>query len=160
MDFQAVLPVCAPDIHPVTMLKMLKTESSGNPLAININGGVRLAWQPRSLPEAIVTARDLRRRGLNFDAGPWQINTKNWHWLGLNEITVFDPCESARAAQRVLLDCFTRAPATDPQVALRLALSCYNSGSFRNGFSSGYVRKVLRAPVAVPSVLAAKEDPP
>jgi type IV secretion system protein VirB1 len=154
-----VITTCAPDVHPITMGKVLKVESGGNPLAIGINGGVHLAWQPRSLAEAIVTARDLHRRGFNFDAGPWQINSTNWDWLGLNEVTVFDPCESARAAQRVLLDCFGRAPATDAQMALRFALSCYNSGGFRNGFFNGYVAKVLRAPVVVPSVPAAKEIP-
>lgn len=153
-----VIETCAPEVHPLTMRKVLKVESGGNRLAIGINGGVQLAWQPRSLAEAVVTARDLRRRGFNFDAGPWQINVKNWDWLGLNESTVFDACESARAAQRVLLDCFTRAPATDPQAALRMALSCYNTGSHRAGFQNGYVAKVLRAPVVVSPVPAALKE--
>jgi type IV secretion system protein VirB1 len=60
----------------------------------------------------------------------------------------------------VLLDCFSRAPATIPQVALRQALSCYNTGGFRDGFNNGYVAKVLRAPVVVPPVPAATKGNP
>lgn len=141
------------------MLRVLHTESSGRPFAINVNGPAQLAWQPRTLPEAIATARNLQRLGLNFDAGPWQINSANWRWTGLDAQTVFDPCHNARAAQAVLLDCFDRAPGINDQQRLRAALSCFNTGGFTAGFRNGYVGRVLRAPVAVPSPAALMESP-
>jgi type IV secretion system protein VirB1 len=142
-----LLPVCAPAVHPDTILRLIHTESGYNALAIGVNGA-RLERQPKNLAEAIVTARVLRRQGYDFDAGSTQINIRNWAWLGLDEVSVFDPCKNLRAAQTVLLDCFKRAPAADPQTALRQALSCFNTGNHRSGFTNGYVTKVVRAPVA------------
>jgi type IV secretion system protein VirB1 len=157
MDLLALLPVCAPLVHPETMLRVLHVESSGNQLAININGPVQLAWQPRSRSEAVATARELRRGGYSFDAGLCQVNVRNWPWLGLNEVTVFDPAQNLRACQTVLLDCFQRAPSRDPQAALRQALSCFNTGNYRDGFANGYVHRVVTAPVAFPAAPGPKE---
>jgi type IV secretion system protein VirB1 len=154
-----LLPICAPAVHPDTILRVIRAESDYNALAIGVNGA-RLERQPRNLAEAIVTARALRRQGYDFDAGAAQINVRNWAWLGLDEVSVFDPCTNLRAAQTVLLDCFKRAPAADPQTALRQALSCFNSGNHRNGFTNGYVMKVVRAPVASPVVSAISKEPP
>lgn len=157
----ALLPlisVCAPVIHPDTILRVVRTESGYNALALGVNG-VRLERQPRNLAEAVVTARELRRQGYDFDAGVAQINVRNWQWLGLDEVSVFDPCKNLQAAQTVLLDCFKRAPAADPQRALRQALSCYNTGNHRNGFSNGYVVKVVRATVASTVVPATSQEP-
>lgn len=156
-ELLGLLPACAPAVHPETMLRVLHVESSGNSLAINVNGPAKLAWQPRSRAEAVATARELRRLGYSFDAGAWQITVRNWQWLGLDEVSVFDPCRSARAAQDVLLDCFRRAPGAGGQFKLRQALSCYNTGGFTAGFSNGYVGRVLRAPVVAPLGSAAPE---
>jgi type IV secretion system protein VirB1 len=156
MDLLALLPSCAPAVHPLTIVPLLYTESGHRPLAINVNGG-RLERQPRTLAEAIVTARELRRLGYDFDAGITQINVHNWHWLGLDEVSVFDPCRNLAAAQSLLLDCFKRAPSPDPQTALRQALSCYNTGNHRGGFVNGYVARVVGAPSALPSIPALKE---
>ncbi|WP_084267338.1 lytic transglycosylase domain-containing protein [Azohydromonas lata] len=154
-----LLPICAPAVHPDTILRVVHTESGYNALAIGINGA-RLERQPRNLAEAIVTARELRRLGYDFDAGAAQINVRNWKWLGLDEASVFDPCKNLKAAQTVLLDCFKRAPAADPQTALRQALSCYNTGNHRNGFTNGYVTKVVRATVASIVVPATSQESP
>jgi type IV secretion system protein VirB1 len=130
----------------------MHTESRHNPYAIGVNRGpVRLMRQPRMLDEAVATARELRRLGVSFDAGRAQINVANWHWLGLDERSVFDTCRNLQAAQRVLLDCKARVPARDAQTALREVLSCFNTGNFRSGFANGYVGRVANAPASVPS---------
>lgn len=159
MDVLAFAATCAPAVHPDTLARMVRVESGGHPWAIGVNGG-RLVRQPVSLAEAVATARDLRRRGLNFDAGPLQINVRNWAWLGLDELTVFDPCANLRAAQAVLLDCWSRAPSRDSQAALRQSFSCFNSGNHRRGFLNGYVAKVVWAPAAFPVATSTKERRP
>lgn len=159
MDLLASIPACASDVHPKTMLRLARAESAQQPLAIHVNGA-RLQRQPRTLAEAVVTARWLRAQGYAFDAGAWQINVRNWPALGLDERTVFDACRNAAAAQAVLIDCFRRAPGRDPQTALRQALSCYNAGNFKGGFSNGYVSRVVGAPVAaMPTVPSPQESP-
>lgn len=148
---------CAPLIHPNTVVRLVQNESGRKALAIGINGGARLEHQPRTLGQAIATARVLRQQGYNFDAGLAQINVKNWTWLGLDEISVFDICTNLRAAQTVLLDCFDRAPSSDPQAALRQALSCFNTGNHRGGFANGYVSRVVSIPAFLPTV--ARKEP-
>lgn len=153
-DLMADMARCAPDVHPRLLLRVMHTESRHNPYAIGVNRGpVRLMRQPRTLGEAVATARELRRLGVNFDAGRAQINVTNWRWLELDERSVFDTCRNLQAAQRVLLDCKTRAPSRDAQTALREVLSCFNTGNPRSGFANGYVGRVANAPAAVPSLV-------
>lgn len=151
-DLMADMQQCAPLVHPRLLLRVMHVESRLNPLAIGVNRGpVRLLRQPRTRGEAAATARELVRVGVNFDAGRAQINVKNWRWLGLNEHNVFDSCTNLRAAQQVLLECKSRAPARDAQTALRQVLSCFNTGNFSSGFANGYVGRVVNAPAAIPS---------
>ncbi|WP_051244492.1 lytic transglycosylase domain-containing protein [Azohydromonas australica] len=145
----------APVIHPNTVARIVEHESGRQPLAIGVNGA-SLEHQPRSLAQAINTARALRAQGYDFDAGLCQINVRNFHKLGLDEVSVFDPAENLRACQTVLLDCFRRAPSPDPQAALRQALSCFNSGNHQAGFASGYVSRVVNVPAPI-HALASKE---
>jgi type IV secretion system protein VirB1 len=100
----------------------------------------------------VATARELRRLGVNFDAGRAQINVANWRWLGLDERSVFDTCRNLQAAQRVLLECKARMPARDAQAAIRETLSCFNTSNPRSGFINGYVSRVANAPAAIPPV--------
>src|SRR3546814_17962381 len=67
--------------------------------------------------------------------------------------TVFDPCTNIAALGRVLTQNYSAAiNGRDPQDALRVALSLYNTGSALRGFNNGYVAKVVRnasfAPIA------------
>src|SRR5699024_1664981 len=76
--------------------------------------------------------------------------------------TVFDPCTNLKAAQTVLSECYGRALKrySDPQQAVRAALSCYNTGNFDRGFSNGYVGKVLaEAGVTVPAIKPQSRTP-
>jgi type IV secretion system protein VirB1 len=65
-------------------------------------------------------------------------------WLGLTWETIFDPCTNVAALGRVLTANYIAAKAgRDPQTALRVALSMYNTGSQTRGFRNGYVAKVV-----------------
>jgi len=148
--FDDLAAQCAPDIHPATLKAVISTESSWNPFAIGIVGG-KLERQPRSLAEAVATARELERKGFNFSLGLCQVNRHNLAKQGETYATVFEPCRNLRVGAAILKDCFQRAKRTisDEQSALRAAFSCYFSGNFTRGFradSAGqrsYVQRVV-----------------
>jgi type IV secretion system protein VirB1 len=155
--FSALALACAPAVHASTAQALVSVESSFNPHAIGVVGGV-LDRQPRNRTEALATANHLRANGWNFSVGLAQINVRNFERLGVTTATAFDPCENLRAMQAVLAECFKRAtPGAPSQTALRQALSCYYSGNFVTGFRQGYVRRVAHA---VPSRQAASGVPP
>lgn len=145
----ALAQACAPAIHPSTTQALVHVESSLNPYAIGVVGGV-LDRQPRTRGEAVATVNRLRDRGWNFSAGLAQINVGNFDRLGLTAETVFDACTNLAAMQAVLIECFGRARAPTEsalraQDLLRRSLSCYYSGNFSTGFRHGYVRRVANA---------------
>jgi type IV secretion system protein VirB1 len=143
--FAALAMACAPLVHTDTAQALVAVESSFNPHAIGVVGGV-LDRQPRNLAEALATASRLQANGWNFSVGLAQINLRNFERLGLNATTAFDPCENLRAMQTVLAECFERSSLKAlPQPALRQALSCYYSGNFVTGFRHGYVQRIAHA---------------
>ena len=155
--FAALAMACAPLVHTDTAQALVAVESSFNPHAIGVVGGV-LDRQPRNLAEALATANQLQANGWNFSVGLAQINLRNFERLGLNATTAFDPCENLRAMQTVLAECFERSSLKAlPQPALRQALSCYYSGNFVTGFRHGYVQRIAHA---VPSERRPSGVPP
>jgi len=146
-EFKTLAKQCAPSVHSDTLAALVKTESSFHPLAININGSEQLPKQPENKAEAISTARYLSDNNYNFDAGLGQINHKNIAAFGMTWEQVFEPCANLNVAAYILSDCFVRASSdeTNPQLALRNALSCYNSGNFITGHDNGYVQRVEQA---------------
>src|SRR5690606_15443506 len=155
-ELAALALTCAPNIHPVTLNALISHESRAQQYAIGVKRkGKHLRQQPRTLTEATAAAQRLIDQGIDFDAGLGQINVRNWAWLGLDSETVFVPCRNLAAAQTVLSECYARALPThkDLQQALRAALSCYNTGNFKRGFTNGYVGKVLaQAGIQVPAL--------
>jgi type IV secretion system protein VirB1 len=155
--FAALAMACAPLVHTDTVQALVAVESSFNPHAIGVIGGV-LDRQPRNLAEALATANHLQANGWNFSVGLAQINLRNFERLGLDVTTAFDPCENLRAMQTVLAECFERSSLKAlPQPALRQALSCYYSGNFVTGFRHGYVQRIAHA---VPSERRPSGVPP
>ena len=134
---------CAPSVAPETVLAIIQTESRGEPFAINVNGGRQPARQSNGA-DAAATARRYVASGYSVDLGLGQINSRNMRWLGLTWETVFDPCTNVAALARVLTTNYNAVSAgRDPQTALRIALSMYNTGSQTRGFRNGYVAKVV-----------------
>jgi type IV secretion system protein VirB1 len=139
----ALASQCAPTVAPETVLAIVQTESSGEQFALNVNGGRQPARQS-SAADAAATARRYMAAGYSVDLGLGQINSRNMRWLGLTWETVFDPCTNVAALGRVLTTNYNAAKAgRDPQAALRVALSMYNTGSQTRGFRNGYVAKVV-----------------
>jgi type IV secretion system protein VirB1 len=139
----ALASQCAPGVAPQTVLAIIQTESSGEPFALNVNGGRQPAHQSNAV-DAAATARRYVAAGFSVDLGLGQINSRNMRWLGLTWETVFDPCTNVAALARVLTTNYNAVKAgRDPQAALRVALSMYNTGSQTRGFRNGYVAKVV-----------------
>lgn len=156
----ALASQCAPSVAPATVLAIVQTESSGEPFALNVNGGRQPARQTNAA-DAAATARRYVAAGYSVDLGLGQINSRNMRWLGLTWETVFDPCTNVAALARVLTTNYNAARAgRDPQTALRVALSMYNTGSQTRGFRNGYVAKVARnAGIAISGVSYAPTSP-
>lgn len=166
IDISALVHQCTPpNVSTETMHQLVSVESTRRPHPIGyklirreqavVGGKVitrkvvsYLQTQPKSVDEAIRWARYLQREGFEFDAGPAQVHSTNFARYGLTVETVFDPCKNIAAGARILTDCYARAYVRyrDQARALTAAISCYQSGNFETGFSTGYVQKVLAAP--------------
>lgn len=134
---------CAANVAPQTVLAIVRTESRGEPLAFNVNGA-RQARRATTEAEVIATARRYVDAGYSVDLGLGQINSRNMTPLGLTWDTVFKPCTNIAALGRLLTQNFQTAQVgRDPQTALRVAFSLYNTGSTSRGFFNGYVAKVV-----------------
>ena len=139
----ALATQCAPNVAPQTVLAIVQTESLGRPFALNVNGGSQ-PRAPSSAASAAATAQRYIAAGYSVDLGLGQINSRNMRWLGLTWDTVFDPCTNIAALGTVLTSNFNSVKSgRDPQTALRVALSMYNTGSQTRGFRNGYVAKVV-----------------
>lgn len=134
---------CAPTVAPETVVAIVHTESRGHIFALNVNGG-RQPRRQSSAAAAAATAKRYVAAGYSVDLGLGQINSRNMRWLGLTWDTVFDPCTNIAALGRVLTQNYNSVKAgRDPQSALRIAISMYNTGSQSRGFRNGYVAKVV-----------------
>lgn len=137
---------CAPHVAARTLVTVASAESRLDPYAIHVNGGSNLVYHPGSAAAAVARATALRAQGFNFDMGLGQVNVANMGWLGLSFDRAFEPCANLAAAGRVLTHSYALAArrGVEPQRALRIAFSLYNTGRSDRGFSNGYVRRIER----------------
>jgi len=148
---------CAPNVAPETTGQIIQVESRGNPLAINVNGA-RLTTRPTDRASAARIARDYIAKGYSVDLGLMQVNNRNLEKLGYSIEDMFEPCKNIAAGTRVLSSFYSSAlkKNSDPQLALRAALSAYNTGSFERGFSNGYVARyglaAMQPPARIPLI--------
>ncbi|MCB8878112.1 transglycosylase SLT domain-containing protein [Acidisoma silvae] len=82
-------------------------------------------------------------RGYSVDLGLMQVNSRNLPSLGVTVGQMFDPCTNIQVGAAILVADFLSASAnrSNPQEALKAALSVYNTGDFERGFANGYVAK-------------------
>lgn len=146
IDVMMLIEQCAPQVAPSTIQAIIRTESNFNPLAINVNGNVRLKSQPRTAAEAAGWSQWLIEHHYSVDMGLMQINSRNLPRLKLTPAEVFDPCRNIEAGAAILQSDYQRAAKTHGpgHKALLLAISSYNTGSFERGFRNGYVEKVVK----------------
>ena len=146
VQIATVLIMCTQHFAPSTAQHVIQAESSGNPLAIGVNGH-RLRRQPQSKAQAIAWARWLVVHRYNIDVGLWQVNIANWKTYGITPENAFDPCRNTMAGSAVFTRFYLRAARKygAGQTALLHAISAYNTGDFSSGFANGYVERVIRA---------------
>lgn len=131
----AALLACAVNVAPATMEAVIRVESGGNPLALNVN------HLPGPQPHAstVTEAADLARRyiadGYTVDIGIAQINSRNLAALGYSVEDALDPCRGISGGAAILSADYARAVQQfgEGQKALQAALRAYNTGSFYRG---------------------------
>ena len=106
--FNDLAAQCTNAVHPNTLQAVARVESGFNPYAIGVVRG-SLKRQPRTLAEAVATAKSLHAQGKNFSMGLMQVNRYNLAAYGLNYETVFEPCKNINAGAKILKSCFDRA---------------------------------------------------
>lgn len=152
----AMIQQCAAHVAPATVQAVIRVESAGDPLAVNVNGAGGGARHPLTLAEAVRIAHAAIKAGHTVDIGLMQVNSATGEKLGYTVEQLFDPCTNLQAGAAVLRTAYQQAAGAqgEGQGALQSALSAYNTGSFTNGFSNGYVGRYY-AGAAVPQVRAA-----
>lgn len=135
---------CAPDVAPSTMEAIVQVESGGNPFAVDDNT-TRQSYYPRDRASAEALARRLMGAGHLVDMGIAQIDSMNFHRLGVNTDTIFDPCTNLRAGSEVLSSdyAFAKRRYGSGQMALRHAIGMYNTGrlEWRHTLRAGGARR-------------------
>ena len=139
----AALLACAANVSPVTLEAVMRVESGGNPLTLNVNRLAGPQPHPSSAAEAAQVARGYIARGFSVDIGVMQVNSRNLAALGYTIEQVLDPCTSIAAGGKILTADYAEAVQRlgVGQPALKAALSAYNTGTFWRGFANGYVAR-------------------
>ena len=140
----ALAHACAPFVAPVTMLEIVRVESGGRFLALNVNGlAAREQPRPKSLPEAVQAAAYYIAQGRSVDIGLMQINSRNLAALGYSLPQAFDPCSNLRGGAVILTANYLGVVKEygPGLIALQIALSMYNTGHYERGFTNGYVAR-------------------
>jgi len=144
----ALLQRCAPDTDVRTLAAIVDVESGGDSWAIRDPIANR-AVHPRSYTEAVATANALLSRGVQVSVGLSQVLLPR---PGLDAATLLgSPCADLRAGSSILANAYAgqirlvAVPRTEigQQLALRRALSVYNSGSATG--APEYTVRVLEA---------------
>lgn len=140
-----MIETCAPNVAPAMVQQIIHVESRGDPLAININGPYKLPRKPRDASDAVALVKPIIARGVSVDLGLMQVNSRNLESLGYSVEEMFEPCTNIAAGAMVLTKFYRGAKSQHGagQVALRAALSAYNTGSYTRGFNNGYVARYL-----------------
>lgn len=152
IDIAILLHQCAPAVAPGTLQAIIRTESGFNPLALHINGNMRLKTAPRTVSEAVSWSGWLIDKGYSIDMGLMQINSGNLARLNMTTVEAFDPCQNIRAGASLLAWEYRRAARVDGRGtrALLHAISAYNTGNWRSGVRNGYVARVARNAAGLP----------
>lgn len=149
MDLLVLIDQCSPNIHPQTMMAIVKKESGGNPYALHDNGSGK-SYFPKTYEEAVALTIQLISSGRSVDIGLAQINSKNLPRLGYSVNQILDPCTNLKASEKILLDGWNRSGGH-----LKKTLSVYNTGKTNSSVGYQYAHDVTSKAkkYIVPSVL-------
>ncbi len=144
---------CAPEIATEAVVPLVKTESGGDDLAINVNKGPRV--RAASLAEGATLARRYMAAGYTVDVGLAQINSANFAQLGVTVEQAFEPCTNLHLASAMLQASFSLASRHYSGLdAISATYSLYNTGTLTRGFRNGYVGRVWSSASAMGSIAA------
>ncbi|BCT69510.1 lytic transglycosylase domain-containing protein [Nitrosospira sp. NRS527] len=149
---------CAPSVAPTTIQEIIRVESNGNPLAVNVNRRKDAIFQHpmkiKSVQDAVIVSYAAIAAGHTVDMGYMQVNSANLKLLGYTVEDMFDSCKNITAGARILTMAYTAALPRygDEQAALRAALSVYNTGDFTRGFRNGYVARYVGGQPIAPTL--------
>jgi len=93
----AALLACAMNVSPVTLEAVVRVESGGNSLALNVNHLQGPQPHPATPAEAVSLAQRYIAQGYSVDIGLMQVNSRNLPALGYTVEQVLDPCTNIRA---------------------------------------------------------------
>lgn len=156
-SLDSLMTRCAPNVHPVTLAALIRTESGGNAYALSDDGLEGLPWaerkkslrsySPATLAEAEAIASALIAQGHLVGIGLTQVSSRNLARFNLTVRDALDPCVNVRTGGQILAEFYRDAlpKFRDTNSALLAALSAYNTGNFSNGFTNGYVSRVVEA---------------
>jgi type IV secretion system protein VirB1 len=156
------LLACALTVAPVTAEKIIRAESGGNPLALNVNHLAGPQPHATSVSEAAALARRYIAAGYSVDIGAMQISSRNLVGLGYSIEDALDPCTNVRGGGAILTADYGRAVVRfgEGQQALLAAISAYNTGDWQHGFQNGYVARVTGIPAIANLAIPAKASLP
>jgi type IV secretion system protein VirB1 len=144
----AALLACAINVAPATLTAIIRVESGGNTLALNVNHLSGPQPHAATSEEAASIARRYIALGYSVDLGVMQINNRNLAALHYTIEQALDPCSNVKGGAAILTANYAQAEQQygEGQRALRAAISAYNTGNFWTGFSNGYVGRVTGIP--------------
>jgi type IV secretion system protein VirB1 len=131
----AALLACAPNVAPATLEAIVRVESNGDPIAINVNHLASAHPRANTTQEVVAIARQFIAAGYNVDLGLMQINSRNLPALGYTLEDAFDPCRNIAGGAAILTSFYGSAVLRfgEGQAALQASLRAYNTGSFYRG---------------------------
>jgi type IV secretion system protein VirB1 len=141
----APLLACALNIAAATLEAIVRVESGGNAIALNVNRLQGPQPHPASAADAVRIAESYIARGFSVDVGLMQVNSRNLPGLGYSLEQALDPCTNITAGGRILTANYAEAVRRlgEGQPALLAALSAYNTGDYSAGFRNGYVARYV-----------------
>ncbi|GAO22540.1 Lytic transglycosylase catalytic [Alicycliphilus sp. B1] len=145
IDLPPDLAQCAPQVSPVLMQALVRTESAWNPYAIGPDAGQRAIAQPQTLDEAVKTVKQLQAMGAKFSVGLAQIHISNVTSRGITWEQAFNPCSNLRIGQTILFEYYGKAikEGYSGVDAVWAALRGYNSGGVNRTVSDKYAEKIF-----------------
>ncbi|MUT27077.1 MULTISPECIES: type IV secretion system lytic transglycosylase VirB1 [Mesorhizobium] len=158
-EFDRLSRKCAHWVAPSTLAAIAKIESGFDTLVAHDNTtGEQLHWTDHL--QATRGIKDRLAAQHSIDVGLMQINSKNFAMLNLTPERALQPCASLSAAAHLLESRYAGGmTAVAQQLALRRAISAYNTGDVSRGFANGYVRKVESAAKDISRLLERRPEP-
>jgi type IV secretion system protein VirB1 len=160
VDLRQLRNRCTPTAPLATLSAIVSAESSGNPIALQIDfpkrllrqwqlppGTLRLMRQPCNAKEALEWIGYLNAWHVSVDVGLMQVSTDEATRRHIPTAALLDPCTNVRTGWAILSDDYQlEVEAYGPgQAALQHAISRYNTGDTNRGIDNGYLARVMAA---------------